>query len=38
VSIPLRNHLSAIQYSQVRKRYRNASMVDVSSRFNQSNL
>ena len=32
------NHLSAIQCSQVRKRYQNTSITDVSSLFKQSNL
>jgi len=38
MSIPSLNHLSAIQCSQARKRYRNASIIDVSSLLNQTNL
>jgi len=38
MSIPSLNHLSAIQCRQVRKRYRNASIIDVSSLINQSNF
>jgi len=38
MSIPSLNHLSAIQCSQVKKRYRNASIIEFSSLFNQSNL
>jgi len=38
MSIPSPNHISTIQCSQVRKRYRNASIVDVGSVFIQSNF
>jgi len=38
MSLPSLNHISTIQCSQVRKRYRNASIIDVSGLFNQSNL
>jgi len=33
-----RNHVSAVQYSQVRKRCRNASIIGVSSLVNQSSF
>jgi len=38
MSLPSLNHISTIQCSQVRKRYWNASIIDVSGLFNQSNL
>jgi len=38
MSTPSLNHLSAIQCSQVKKRYRNASIIDVISLFNQSSF
>jgi len=38
MSIPLLNHISSIQCSQVRKRYRNASIFDVIGLFYQSNF
>jgi len=37
MSIPSLNHISTIQCSQIRKRHRNTSIIDVSSLFNQSN-
>jgi len=38
MSTPSLNHVSNIQCSQVRKMYRNASIIDVNSLLNQLNF